>query len=151
MPKRRETAAKRKPGQDKYPKAVSKRPASLGAEPEKRLFRWSTQSADFHGRWGWDEVGVKVLFQEIIPKLQQHENRTWGEIEGSQSHFVYMDQCVGEARKRLREIGLDDVEQLFSLRLSGKKRVWGRCQQSVFQVLWWDPEHEVCPSTMRRT
>jgi len=38
---------------------------------------------------------------------------------------------------------LDDAEELFEIRLSGKERVWGTMTGAVFNLLWWDPNHEV--------
>jgi len=43
----------------------------------------------------------------------------------------------------------DAVEDLFSLRLTGKKRLWGIRDRHVFKVFWWDPEHGVCPSELK--
>ena len=41
-----------------------------------------------------------------------------------------------------------DFEQarLFSVRLTGRIRLWGLRDVSILRVLWWDPEHTVCPS-----
>ena len=76
---------------------------------------------------------------------------TWGEVEGRGSHFVDVDNCSREAQKRLEEIKLDDLEQLFSLRIGGRKRIFGWRREAVLYVLWWDPDHKVCPSEMKHT
>ena len=56
-----------------------------------------------------------------------------------------------ENTQRLVEIKQDDLSQLFSLRISAKCRVWGILDGRVFKVLWYDPKHEVYPSTKGHT
>lgn len=114
-------------------------------------FQWRTSSADLDGEWGWSKVEIKLLFQEIIPKLQNYETMTWGQIEGKESHFIDVDKCSKEAQKRLEELELEDLEELFSLRIGSRKRIWGRLKSSIFQILWWDPEHQVYPVKKKRT
>ncbi len=50
-----------------------------------------------------------------------------------------------EARQRLVELRQDDVDELFSLRMTGRRRVWGFREANVLRFLWWDPDHQVCP------
>jgi predicted DNA-binding transcriptional regulator AlpA len=40
---------------------------------------------------------------------------------------------------------------LFSLRLSSLERLWGLRSNDVFSVLWWDPNHQICPSPKKHT
>jgi hypothetical protein len=56
-----------------------------------------------------------------------------------------------EAKKRLKEIDLDDYDGLWELRVSGKPRVWGILNHNIFYLVWWDPDHKVCPSHLRHT
>jgi len=141
----------RKPKKGRNPATRSKTASSTPSSVKNKRFRWNTESADLGGEYGWDKVEKDTLLKEVIPKLHDYENMTWGEIEGTESHFVDLDKCSREARKRLKEIELDDIEQLFSLRMNGKKRILGRRQGSILYLLWWDPEHQVCPSRRRNT
>jgi hypothetical protein len=54
------------------------------------------------------------------------------------------------AQKRAKELEWDDSE-LFSLRLEGKLRLWGRRGGAILYLLWFDPEHLVCPSRKKDT
>jgi len=54
------------------------------------------------------------------------------------NHFVPVDQLCKEARDRLAELRLDEVDGLTSLRLSGTERVWGIREYNVLMILWWD-------------
>lgn len=142
---------KKKSRQNQNSKIASKHLSSSKARINSSRFRWKTTIADLDGEWGWNKIEIKLLFREIIPKLQNYETMTWGEIEGKDSHFIGVGKCSKEARKRLEELELDDLEELFSLRMSGRRRIWGRLQSSIFDILWWDPEHQVYPIEKKHT
>jgi hypothetical protein len=75
------------------------------------------------------------------------ESMTWGEVEGKTgSRFVEVTAIEGDAQRRLVEIGKDEQARLFSLRITGRIRLWGIRDIAILRVLWWDPEHSVCPS-----
>lgn len=67
------------------------------------------------------------------------------------SHNIEVNQIVKDAQRRLEEIRQADVDELFSLRLSGKERIWGIVDRNIFKILWWDPKHEICPSAKKHT
>ncbi len=67
------------------------------------------------------------------------------------NHTVLVSRLSPEAQKRLREIKQDDLDELTSLRLSGRERVWGIRESGIFHLLWWDPEHRVFPTTRQHT
>ena len=90
---------------------------------------------------------------DIKDKLSSFESRKWSEIlaKGEGSHLVKVDKLSKKAKDCLEKMRLDDVEQLLSLRLSGKERVWGILAEGIVNLLWWDPEHQVCPSLKKHT
>ncbi len=100
-------------------------------------------------------IQENFFWTEIYPKLRHFESQTWSKIEkelfGSRSktkhHSVNISQIIPEARKRLEQLQLDDIDELFSIRLSGKLRIWGIRHWSYLRILWIDLEHEICPST----
>jgi hypothetical protein len=91
----------------------------------------------------------------LLARFRQWETMTWGEIlaEGGRkrNHRIYVSKCCTASRERLSYLHLDDHEELLSLAVSGQARVIGILDRATFQILWWDPEHKVCPSTMRHT
>jgi len=110
-------------------------------------FRWRVDSVDWDGPWGWETALVVDLLDTVIPKLHDFESMTWAEVEGKTgSHFVAYDDLCKEAQDRLTHLRMDEQAQLFSARITGKKRVWGTRDVVTFRVLWWDPDHTVCPS-----
>jgi len=106
---------------------------------------------DFDGPFGWKDISIEKL-KGIIGTIKHFESMTWSEIKSathgvggrSNNHFIPVCECSKEAQKRYWECfkyeGEDDV---FSLRLSGKERVFGVVSEGIFKVLWWDPDHKV--------
>lgn len=104
------------------------------------------------GDWGWRLVETDLLFGEVLPKLHDYESMTWSEVEGrSGSHFVSIDDLCTDAQRRLEYLQMDDFGDLFSLRITGSRRVWGWRDVAILRVLWWDPHHQVCPALKRHT
>jgi hypothetical protein len=73
---------------------------------------------------------------------------TWTEIlvqAKKQNHSIKVEDICSTAQQRLEALGLllDDV---VSLRLSGRERVYGYLENGVLILLWWDPLHQICPS-----
>lgn len=103
--------------------------------------------------YGWEILDTEKLIS-LKNKLSNFESMTWSEIliQGKKSHhLVKIESLSKEAQKYLEKMGLDDVEELVSLRLSGEERVWGILAEGILNLLWWDPEHQVCPSLKKHT
>lgn len=106
---------------------------------------WQFHLLDFDGPYCPKSIHGQLLL-EIHSKLKEFESMTWADIEGKRHHFVTYESLSDVAKQRLKDIGMDDLEQLFSLRLTGKQRIYGPRIGPVLKVLWWDPRHEACPS-----
>jgi hypothetical protein len=103
--------------------------------------------------YGWHTLDTQTL-RYVHEKLTHFEGRTWGEIlvqDKKSNHSVEIDQLCSEAKSRLSEIGQDDIDELVSLRLSARERIWGILDQGILTLLWWDPNHNVCPSKLKNT
>lgn len=110
-----------------------------------RAISWHIRILDRGGPWSWAGIDAATLWTELHQKLGNFETMRWSEILGSNNHAVKLGDLCAEAQKRLQEIEQDDVEELVSLRLAARKRVWGIRDGNVLKILWWDPEHQVCP------
>ena len=105
---------------------------------------------DARSDWCWSKInGAKLL--EVVQRLGAFEKMTWTEIERGGSHQVEKHRLCKAARDRLLTIQQDDVDELFSLRLTGTNRIWGIRVEGTLRILWWDPEHKVCPSPKKHT
>ena len=111
---------------------------------------WRFGRADRGGPWPWSAVDRATL-PEVIAKLGSFETMPEHELRSGGSHPVELSTLSRAAIGRLQELQQDDLDFLFSFRLSGANRVWCIQDASVMHVLWWDPRHEVCPSLLRNT
>jgi hypothetical protein len=112
---------------------------------------WKICSMDMNGRWGWKKLDYQTLIDHIIPQMKNFETMKWNEILNRNSHEVSTSLIIPDAYKRLIELSLDEFDYLVSMRLSGKMRLWGIRNKSTLRVLWWDPLHEICPSSLKHT
>jgi hypothetical protein len=119
--------------------------------PDRMSPLWSFASLDVGSTWCWSNMTPDLLIQ-VLARFKNLETMTWGDIKRTTgSHNVETYRLVKEARDRLEEIGLEYIEELFSLRVTGERRVWGILDNHVLRILWWDPEHEICPSVLKHT
>lgn len=107
---------------------------------------------DVQGPFGFEPLNTTDA-TVLVRKLASLESMTWGEIfkAKKRNHPNSTEHFAPEARKRLRQIELDDFEQLHSLRLGGTARIYGVWREGAFYVIWWDPEHRVYPVAKKRT
>lgn len=115
---------------------------------------WSFAQLDFYAEvGGWIHLKPEDL-DGLLARFRDWEKMTWSEIlsEGRrQNHPIFVSKCCLKARERLEHLKLDDLEELMSLRVTGQARVIGIRVRDVFHILWWDPEHAVCPWTLKGT
>jgi hypothetical protein len=111
---------------------------------------WRIARLDTASDWGWHVVDTHTALNCIHCKLRQFEGMAWDEIERGGSHSVEVGKIIPEARKRLEDLKISH-DPLFSLRLSGKERIWGYRVGNVLSIIWWDPEHKICPSHKKHT
>jgi hypothetical protein len=132
------------PSEKKYPRGGEK------AEKVVGLISWHIRIIDRDGRWGWNKVNNLVL-EDILVKMSSFETMKWSEILNRNNHAVPISKICHDAQKRLEILKQDDVDEMISLHLSGLKRIWGIRDQDILKILWWDPDHTVCPSLRKHT
>ena len=120
----------------------------LDARPSEFPF-WRFSTVDKGGPFAWPKSENTEL--AIIQKLHEFDSMRWPEIEGADHHSIPANKLSKEAQTRLAEIGQDDVEAIFSFHFGGKQRIIGIRQLGVIKLLWWDPQHLVCPSPLKHT
>lgn len=106
-------------------------------------------------KWSWAFKGQD--FAKLAVFLKEMEVLTWRDIRSQnyntsstghkKHHSMDVSVLCTEAKKRLAELELDDIDQIFRFRLGGKLRLWGVIvpDTAVFCPIWWDNEHEVYP------
>jgi len=136
------------PTSTKQPKAEPR--SYYGLNPS-----WRIRRMEFVDPFGWHTLNAASLGY-VRSGLVNFESMTWNEIlvQGrKQNHLIAIGELSKAARDRLNVLfnGNIDVDELLSLRLTGKERVWGILDNGVLVLLWWDPQHQVCPSALRNT
>ena len=105
----------------------------------------------------WAFSGAEFI-DEILQKLCNFERMTWQEIimqiggpsKGTNNHPIPINELSKEAQKKLdkRKLLFDEV---FSLRLSGKKRIYGVREGRILRIIWYCAEHQACESTKKHS
>jgi hypothetical protein len=84
---------------------------------------------------------------EIRQRLSHLEKLTWNEIlvlQKKWNHTVPTSSLKKPARDRLTALGLDaSFDEITSLRLSWKGRIWGFRIDGAMTLVFWDPNHDV--------
>jgi hypothetical protein len=128
--------------QGKVPRVSENPDAFFDARPVWRMSRLDVDSE----RWGWNQVGGGDM-HDIRQKLASYESMTFREIFRNDStgcHHIEVYRLCPDARERMAK-KYPGVEQLLSLRIMKKQRVWGIRTLEKVDLLWWDPLHEVYP------
>lgn len=94
-----------------------------------------------------------------MEKMIRYSNMTWAEIKrqthdqgNSKHHFLRPEELSKESQERLTAKGLEEAnDALFSFALNNTLRIVGIREGERFKVLWYDPNHEVCPSVKKHT
>lgn len=117
---------------------------------------WQLGLIDNDCNWSWQSISGTDWWSDIHLKLKNFETMTWQEIlnatggrgagNGNNNHEVSLERLSTVARKRLKELGHNDIDTIFSLRLSSRERIWGILHGRVLKIIWFDQNHEVCPS-----
>lgn len=88
-----------------------------------------------------------------------YSNMTWADIKNqthddgkSKHHIIEYQKLSKDAQDRIKAKKLEqDSDAIFSFALQNRLRIVGIKRGKEFHVLWYDPKHEVCPSTKKHT
>ena len=105
------------------------------------------------------DIKHQFFLTKLYPKLKEYEKLTWDEIEKQQygsegktkNHPIAKKALIKEAQDRLKELKQDDVDEVYSLRLEGKLRIFGIREDNCLKIIWVDTNHEVCESHKKHT
>lgn len=146
--KSKKPKARIEPSPKKQPKAAYNPTSYNHLRPS-----WRISKIEMLGPYGWRNIDPETLIY-IHGKLANFESMTWNDIlikNKKNNHSIEIENLSPTAKARLAEIQLEDIDELVSLRLSGKQRIWGILDQGVLILLWWDSNHQVCPSNLKHT
>lgn len=149
-----------KPNKPKIPKwkhnpSPKKKPKSGNPKSSHHLNpAWRFSNIEMADPYGWHVINEFNLLRNIVDKLKNFETMTWDEIllKGKkQHHSVPVQDLCKKAKSRIEELQLDDVDKLVSLRIGSTERIWGILTNGILLLVWWDPDHEICPNYLKHT
>lgn len=97
---------------------------------------------------------------DFLSKIIDYSKMKWGEIDRqthdagkSKHHFLNNADALSKAaKKRLAELDLDEeIDSLYSFAFDNTLRIVGLRYEKDFFILWYDCNHEVCPSKKKHT
>ena len=94
-----------------------------------------------------------------LDKMIRYSNMTWAEIKAqthddgkSKHHVLDFDGISKDAKKRIEKMKLEEYsDSIFSFALTNLVRLIGIRKDEKFEVLWYDPLHDVYPSPKKHT
>lgn len=123
-----------------------------GAKPGgDRQLSWRFSGGDRGGPFAWTGLSNPSDYKRVLERLFHFETMDDRAIAASGSHFIEKDNLGAEAIRRLEELRHEDIDGPMSFRIAGRERVFCRRIGRAMHVLWWDPEHRVCPAPLRNT
>lgn len=103
--------------------------------------------------FGWHQLSLDELHR-IRERLSRFETMTWAEIliEGKKQHHSIPVANLEKAAQDRLDAARIFQDELVSLHVTGRERIWGyRVEDGIFVLLWWDPQHAVCKSVRKHT
>ena len=115
---------------------------------------WKFANIDKVGKFAFAVSRPDFDAGEIFEKLLTYSKMSWSEIKRqthdggkSKHHYLNYDVLSQAAMDRIDAKDLRDwTDAIFSFALTNKLRVIGIRKGEAFDVIWYDPNHEFCPS-----
>ena len=120
---------------------------------------WMFDKIDRDGKFAFDVRRVDFCAEEILQKIIDYSNMTWGVIKiqthddgESKHHTLKYNELSKEVIDRIEKLELDEqTDAFFSFAFTNLVRIVGIREQAKFHVLWYDPKHEICPAKKKHT
>lgn len=120
---------------------------------------WCFDRIDRVGKFAFNIDRDDFSHKDFLEKLLNYGSMTWSEIKKqthddgkSKHHFLPTYELSKEAIDRFKIKGFpEEADSIFSFALENKLRIIGIRKNEFFHVMWYDPEHEFCPSKKKRT
>lgn len=105
------------------------------------------------GFYGFE--GIRQQGSCLIERLAGLDGKTWNEIllmAKKSNHTINVTALSKDARRILGKVE-PNLDEIVSLRCGATERLFGKIEEATgaFKVLFWDPNHTICPSTLKHT
>lgn len=126
----------------------TKKPKGEPTSSDKDFVQWCF--AIFDNKHWHDNSHTGESFYAVAKHLRDYQGLRWADVK-RRDHPIEKNKIITEAQQRLEYLNQEDIDQLWRLQFTGLQRLWGIRDESVFRVLWWDPQHKICPSRLKHT
>jgi hypothetical protein len=132
------------------------RPIKTGGSPdliqessEQQTPAWQFRGIDeHHADWGWKNLDP-AHWRDLLRALRDFEGMTWAAIQaaaggrarGTNNHYISVTELVTDAQTRLIELGHEELDRVYSLRLTNTVRIYGIREDRTLRLIWRDPHH----------
>lgn len=119
-------------------------------DPRTPLFSFEYADREYNGAWSWPDGADAGHLLRFLVEVSQS---SWARIHlavwdhgGRRHHEQEIGDLCPQAQARISELGHDQrFDYMYRFGVTKRKRLWGFAELGVYYVLWWDPEHQVCP------
>lgn len=126
---------------------TSKRlPKYLGrATLENKHMAWRFSRSDNAGPYDCSNLSHEE-YKQLWDRLREFETKNPSQLRDTGSfHSIPISEFCKEARDRLMEIQVDDLEELYSFRIDAMCRIYCMKWENILSILWWDKKHKAYP------
>lgn len=139
--------------------ASTKTTVRLPQSTDHKRIVWVYDKIDRSGKFAFDLNRIDFDHKEFLDKMINYSNATWTDVKKqthdnnkSKHHFIAFDELSKDAQKRFESLKLEEYsDSIFSFAFRNKLRILGIRENENFHVLWYDPNHEACPSSKKNT
>ncbi len=117
---------------------------------------WRFGNIDRDGPFAFRLSRPDFSHKEVLQKLIDYGNMTWSEIDKQQHdksrkskhHYLSIGALSNAAKERIVAKHLEEeTDALFSFAFQNKLRIIGFRHGAEFHIIWYDRNHEFCPSS----
>lgn len=131
---------------------VSKQPKTKHQDQKTDKVIFSFVQFDGQIEWCKDAPSQHSVW-EILDRVKNIERLGWTQLAANQDHHhpIPFTDLIKEAHDKAKKLRIDDYEEIWSFRFTGTQRLWGVKDNNHFLVIWWDPDHQICPASKKHT
>ena len=139
---------------------TKKTPQIIGPKSYKNCkVVWMFDLIDKNGPYAFNIEDADFKHKDFIEKMINYSSMTWDEIDKqthdkgkSKNHYLKIDSINNKAIQRLDDLKLETKsDDLYSIAFTNILRIIGIREDDRFHILWYDKNHEVCPSSKKHT
>lgn len=131
-----------------------KRPTSApdSSATRDRFLRFRFNRVDIGSDWCLTDID-KSDHEDLIRFMPDMESMKLNEVVPSRCkrEDVAGKSPNTDAQMRAQGQFPDDHDNIYVLHMTGTKRLWGLLYDNEFSVIWWDPDHQIWPSSLKNT